>query len=283
MNYKIEKNNKSRFILLFVLIVYLLDLISDGKLGSIFMLVTSEVQSIQDIWKILTYPLKYNSSASLLLFTFVFTFLSPNLENFYKFTIVPIFYILIIASHGVVISLVDSNSIISGTDGISFFILFLHFLLHKDYKVRFMNFNLNLSKYTLLAIMFSWSALQGFNYYLYGSQEILNTFILAGLGITNACVVYLQVYLLKKQNLKKQPKIEDIIEEDELPTLEMISASTSVIKEHNRRKEEINLISADPNINEERMNYILDKITENGFSSLTKVEQKFLEEYSKKL
>lgn len=283
MNLKVEYSNKSRFILLFILIVYLLDLVTGGKLGAIFMLTTREIHSFNEIWKIFTYPLKYTSANSLILFAFVFAFLSPNLENFYKFTIVPVFYFLIVASHGVVLSLIDPNTIISGTDGISFFVLFLHFLLFKNYNIKILHYNFNLSKIILLTIMACWSALQGFNYYLFGSQEIINSFILAGLGITNAFVVYLQIYLMKRHNTQKITNIEDLIEEEDAQSLEPISASSSKIKEHNRMKEEVNLISSDPHINEERMNYILDKITDTGYSSLSEIEQKFLEEYSKKL
>jgi hypothetical protein len=283
MNLKVEYSNKSRFILLFILIVYLLDLVTAGKLGAIFMLTTSEIHSFNEIWKIFTYPLKYTSANSLILFAFVFAFLSPNLENFYKFTIVPVFYFLIVASHGVVISLIDPNTIISGTDGISFFVLFLHFLLFKNYNIKILHYNFNLSNIILLTIMACWSALQGFNYYLFGSQEIINSFILAGLGITNAFVVYLQIYLMKRHNTQKITSIEDLIEEEDSHSLEPISASSSKIKEQNRMKEEVNLISSDPHINEERMNNILEKISDTGFSSLSEIEQKFLEEYSKKL
>lgn len=285
MNLGIEYRNTSKSILLFVLIVYVLDFITGNKLSDIFILNTSDILAYQDLWKIITYPLKYNSSASLLLFTFVFLFLSSNLENFYKFSVVPIFYLLITASHGVLISLfniTETTSFISGTDGVAFFVLVLHYLLFKNYRFYVFNFELILTKYIMLTIIGTWAFLQGLNYFLYSSSEVFNSFLLAGLGISNALIVYYQMYFIKKYNDKKyKRRIIDKVDEEE-PSLEMISASKLKMTE-NKRVDDVNLISSDPIENEERMNNILEKITDSGYSSLSESEQKFLEEYSKNI
>ncbi len=285
MNLGIEYRNTSKSILLFVLIVYVLDFITGNKLSDIFILNTSDILAYQDLWKIITYPLKYNSSASLLLFTFVFLFLSSNLENFYKFSVVPIFYLLITASHGVLISLfniTETTSFISGTDGVAFFVLVLHYLLFKNYRFYVFNFELILTKYIMLTIIGTWAFLQGLNYFLYTSSEVFNSFLLAGLGTSNALIVYYQMYFIKKYNDKKyKSRIIDKVDEEE-PSLEMISASKLKMTE-NKRVDDVNLISSDPIENEERMNNILEKITDSGYSSLSESEQKFLEEYSKNI
>jgi hypothetical protein len=285
MNLGIEYRNTSKSILLFVLIVYVLDFITGNKLSDIFILNTSDILVYQDLWKIITYPLKYNSSASLLLFTFVFLFLSSNLENFYKFSVVPIFYLLITASHGVLISLfniTETTSFISGTDGVAFFVLVLHYLLFKNYRFYVLNFELILTKYIILTIIGTWAFLQGLNYFLYTSSEVFNSFLLAGLGTSNALIVYYQMYFIKKYNDKKyKSRIIDKVDEEE-PSLEMISASKLKMTE-NKRVDDVNLISSDPIENEERMNNILEKITDSGYSSLSESEQKFLEEYSKNI
>jgi len=285
MNLGIEYRNTSKSILLFVLIVYVLDFITGNKLSDIFILNTSDILAYQDLWKIITYPLKYNSSASLLLFTFVFLFLSSNLENFYKFSVVPIFYLLITASHGVLISLfniTETTSFISGTDGVAFFVLVLHYLLFKNYRFYVLNFELILTKYIILTIIGTWAFLQGLNYFLYTSSEVFNSFLLAGLGTSNALIVYYQMYFIKKYNDKKyKSRIIDKVDEEE-PSLEMISASKLKMTE-NKRVDDVNLISSDPIENEERMNNILEKITDSGYSSLSESEQKFLEEYSKNI
>jgi len=285
MNLGIEYRNVSKSILLFVLIVYVLDFITGNKLSDIFILNTSNILSFQDLWKIVTYPLKYNSSASLLLFTFVFLFLSSNIENFYKFSIVPIFYLLITASHGVLISLLNvsgTESFISGTDGVSFFVLILHFLLYKNYRVYIFNFEVYLTKYIMLTVIGIWAFLQGLNFFLYGSSEVFNSFLLAGLGTSNALIVYYQMYFIKRYNDKKyKSQIIDKVDEEE-PSLEMISASKSKMTE-NKRVEDVNLYTSNPIENEDRMNTILDKITDSGYSSLSESEQKFLEFYSKNI
>lgn len=285
MNLGIEYRNVSKSILLFVLIVYVLDFITGNKLSDIFILNTSNILSFQDLWKIVTYPLKYNSSASLLLFTFVFLFLSSNIENFYKFSIVPIFYLLITASHGVLISLLNvsgTESFISGTDGVSFFVLILHFLLYKNYRVYIFNFEVYLTKYIMLTVIGIWAFLQALNFFLYGSSEVFNSFLLAGLGTSNALIVYYQMYFIKRYNDKKyKSQIIDKVDEEE-PSLEMISASKSKMTE-NKRVEDVNLYTSNPIENEDRMNTILDKITDSGYSSLSESEQKFLEFYSKNI
>lgn len=285
MNLGIEYRNVSKSILLFVLIVYVLDFLTGNQLSNIFILNASDILSYKNLWTIITYPLKYNSSASLLLFTFVFLFLSSNIENFYKFSIVPIFYLLITASHGVLISLLNisgDTSLISGTDGVSFFVLILHFLLYKNYRVYILNFEVYLTKYLLLTIIGMWTFLQGLNYFLYGSSEVFNSFLLAGLGTSNALIVYYQMYFIKKYNDKKyKSQILDKLDEEE-PSLEMISASKSKMTE-NKRVEDLNIYSLNPIENEDRMNSILDKINESGYSSLSESEQKFLEVYSKNI
>lgn len=288
MTYQYLNNkNKSFYFLFLVLSIYFLDFITGNKLSDIFILNTLDISNYDKLWSLLTYPFKLTSTASLILFVFVMVIISKNLENIYKSNLIPVVYIIIILSHSVVFSLVnvDTDNFLSGTDGISFFILVLHLLINKNYTFSIYSFDFAISKFALSVMIFMWIFSQSLNYYAYGQNEVLNSFFLAGLGTCNALIVYLQLYVIKKLSSKRQiQEDEEYSEFNELEhTLATISESNKRITQFKTAPEEINLLSNNPYLDEERMNIILEKINESGFSSLSELEQKFLEEYSKKI
>lgn len=282
-----NSTNKSYYFLFLVLSIYFLDFITGNRLSDIFVLNTLEVSSYNNLWSILTYPLKFTSSASLVLFVFVMGLISKNLETIYKTRVIPIIYLLIILSHGVVFSLinVDTESFLSGTDGISFFILVLHLLLNKEYRVNVFTFDLNINKLFVGVMIGMWVFSQSLNYFAFNQNHVLNSFFLAGLGTTNALIVYFQLRLIKRFSKKNNiPKIDESNQYNELEhSLATISESNKKLNQTKPAYEETNLFSNNPYIDEEIMNNILEKINDSGFSSLSENEQRFLEEYSKRI
>lgn len=282
-----NSTNKSYYFLFLVLSIYFLDFITGNRLSDIFVLNTLEVSSYNNLWSILTYPLKFTSSASLVLFVFVMGLISKNLETIYKTRVIPIIYLLIILSHGVVFSLinVDTESFLSGTDGISYFILVLHLLLNKEYRVNVFTFELNINKLFVGVMIGMWVFSQSLNYFAFNQNHVLNSFFLAGLGTTNALIVYFQLRLIKRFSKKNNiPKIDEANQYNELEhSLATISESNKKLNQTKPAYEETNLFSNNPYIDEEIMNNILEKINDSGFSSLSENEQRFLEEYSKRI
>lgn len=282
-----NSTNKSYYFLFLVLSIYFLDFITGNRLSDIFVLNTLEVSNYNNLWSILTYPLKFTSSASLVLFVFVMGLISKNLETIYKTRVIPIIYLLIILSHGVVFSLinVDTESFLSGTDGISYFILVLHLLLNKEYRVNVFTFDLNINKLFVGVMIGMWVFSQSLNYFAFNQNHVLNSFFLAGLGTTNALIVYFQLRLIKRFSKKKNiPKIDEANQYNELEhSLATISESNKKLNQTKPAYEETSLFSNNPYIDEEIMNNILEKINDSGFSSLSENEQRFLEEYSKRI
>ena len=244
--------NKSSYILFLVLSVYFLDLITGYKLSSIFILNTYETTNYNNLWSLVTYPLKFTSFASLLIFIFAMGIVSKKLERVYKSNIIPFVYLLIILCHSTLFALIYSNStqFVSGTDGISFFIIALYFLLNKNQRLTIASFVFNVNKVVIGAIISLWVFAQTLNYYAYGENFVLNSFFLAGFGTLNALVVYFQIYLIKKLKNRKNvivPQAEKVFDELEH------SHSYSAYNESNMRlnqvkykNEELSIFTGNP-------------------------------------
>ena len=281
--------NKSSYILFLVISVYFLDFITGYKLSHIFILNTNETTNYNNLWSLLTYPLKFTSFASLLIFMFAMGIISKKLERVYKSNIIPFVYLLIVLCHSTLFTLIYSNSkqFVSGTDGLSFFIITLYFLLNKNQRLTIASFVFNVNKVVIGAIISLWVFAQLLNYYAYEENFVLNSFFLAGFGTLNALVVYFQIYLIKK--LKSKRKVVAQQREKVFDELEH-SHSYSKFSESNMRVNQVKYKNEEPNIftgnsysDEEKMNDILDKINSFGYDSLTFTEQNFLKEYSKRI
>ena len=285
----LNSKNKSSYFLFLVVSICVLDFITEFRLSNIFILNSLEVNEYNKLWSLFTYIFSPSSFASLLLFIFAMNVVSKSIESVYKSNVIPLVYFLLILSHSVIFTLINSNSIsyLSGTDGISFFIICLQIFLYKNQKIKIFSYEFNINKVTLISILSLWVFAQALNYYAFGQNVVLNSFLLAGLGTSNAAIVFLQISIIKKIRSKRESKT---IRDERFFNEYEHSHTYTMIKELNLKKQQLKVKNEEAILNsiipyhdEDRMNDILDKINRTGYASLTDSEQKFLQDYSKRI
>jgi Family of unknown function (DUF6576) len=102
-------------------------------------------------------------------------------------------------------------------------------------------------------------------------------------GLTIGFIVFLNIRFTEKSVKNKYRKSDEVLD-DEVNAYSPALISQSELKEFGREiMDELQAMEHDNNLNEDRLNQILDKIIESGKNSLTPSELLFLNEYSKKI
>lgn len=293
MNNRITNNIFSKTFLLVTGIVYFLNYIYSNVLPEWLSLEPAMIIKQLNLWKLVTFPFAPGGAESIFLFALVFYFISSKLEAFIEGPKYPLWLFLLTLLQGCILTLVfiNSNIIIAGMDGISFYILVVYSLLRPKEKIYFLNFPPMpvLAFSTLLA--FIWFGLKLVNFSTGGDNALFLSALGSSLfGITAGLIHFLQIRLTGL-NSSRNTKIENS-SEFEMPSPEEISISHTTNAKLRKLyqpvkadylDEEAYLLSEDMSENEDKLNEILDKISTNGKESLTPLERRFLHEYSKKL
>jgi hypothetical protein len=133
-------------------------------------------------------------------------------------------------------------------------------------------------------LFFIWSGYKLFRVFEIESVDIKSFLSVASFGLGSALMTYLQIRLAQKINYRKTRIEEDLtVPKPEELHHAVLSRSEMDIKryEYNIDEETSFRPSGNPEIDEERMNSILDKMNEEGIGSLSDSEMNFLREYSK--
>lgn len=282
----------SKMFIILIGIVYFLNYIYSNVLPDMLSLAPQEVVKNLSLWKLVSFPFTPGGLESVFLFAFVFYFISSKLESFIEGFRYPLWLFLLTLLQGCILTLVfiNTNVVISGMDGISFYVLVVYALLRTKDKINFLNFPpMPVIAFALL-LGFLWFGLKLVNFSTTGNDSAFLSALGSSLfGITAGLIHYLQIRLSGLQLITNQRNYDN---DFKLPSPEELSlahsTSTRTRKYYQsghkeRPDEEPYLLSEDMSENEDRLNEILDKISISGQDSITPLEKRFLTEYSKRL
>jgi membrane associated rhomboid family serine protease len=259
-----------------------------GKLTYLFALNPELIFKKLEWWRIFTYPLANDSIESTMLFLFTFFIFAPKLEDIYQQLLYPFIIILFVNIQGIVLAFLlwNSNIVITGMEGLSFFVLTLFTLINiKQRLILFNRFYMHTGLFTL-GIVSIWFIMLFMNGVLFESHtRFFEGIYSAVFGLSVGFTAYLQMRYTK--NLRPA-RIRESYENKEVPNPEDLSLSLIANQELRRfnkglQDEFSRLDEAHLQFSEDRLNEILDKVHTNGFDSLSNNEKKYLDDYSKQL
>ncbi len=278
----------SHRLLFVVMLVYAINYLLNGVINSYVALIPSLVIDKLELWRVLSFPLATPPIESIVLFAFVFYFIAPKIESLLPRTFYPLLLGLLILLQGVIstVTFWKSSLVFTGMDGLSFFVMFLFALLSISKKTLPLWFN---PLRTGLMIMLSgglWTAAL-----LVHANKSSDSFIITGsagalFGILYACVTFLQIRFVGKN---KQKNDDLLLPPDmTIPSPEELKYALAGINEKKYFKNsgyDAFDKESEPQFvpDEDRLNEILDKISETGQDSLTPLEKQYLEDYSNSL
>jgi len=255
------------------------------------------------LWTLITFPFAENSIIEFLLFSVIFLLYFPLLQSIYNKWFFPIFFFLFTLLEGSLLTIVFWNKDIyfQGLSAISSFILVVISFLYSKEKFVFGRLPvIKVSHFNLIIALFYFA----FKLPIFienDNNKIIATTAPLIFGIMVASAFYLQIYIYNKYILPKK-RMQSIKEVVQLLTKarETVQALESTLVEQTTEQNQPNvkpygnkldkpiptnkiLITDDPEMNEELLNKILDKISERGLESLTQNEIEALRQLSSKI
>ncbi len=274
--------NFSRNFFILSVIAYLADHFMNGALSSILLLGPDFIIQDFQLWRLVSFSLMPASFENIVLMAFSFHIFSFLLEDILHQVLYPILVLLIAALQGILFTLVFWQSDISlfGTEGISFFVLALFTALKPTSRLRFFHaFTVKSYKVTAFVAL-TWIILKSIVIFAGNDTQLWLSAYNMIFGITGGLFTYMQIKLFKK--IRESSEKNPVIPSPEELSMAYISAKSRSMESAEQTRAYIP-ISDDPDINEEILNEILDKITEQGRNSLSPEEVYFLKEYSRQI
>lgn len=287
-------NNKKIFQSLYIFLplvgIYLIGIFLPIDIKNLLPLVPSKAFYDYEFWRLITFPLGLTSITSFILISYVIFVIIPQLKTVLKGKDIALLSILIVFLQGIVFSLLfrDNNYIFSGTDGLSFFLIFLFvgFRFYPNFG-KHQYFPSKISLVTLLMVLL-WSSMVVFSSGNLYNKEVFSQISSAVFGINMGIFAY---FLIKAEMLKRKRKLlQSKLDkakaiENELPKLYEYAISQyaqASMKQNSSNSDETfgNTSYYEFHADEDTLNQILDKISINGQDSLTYNERRFLEDYS---
>ncbi len=237
-----------------------------------------------EIWRLFTYPFVSLSIAEAILFSFAFWFIGPKVESTFRENFFPIFLVAYIPFQGLIVTglFARENFYLAGTEGLSFFILTLYFLIYLRIVNQYEPISQRSVIQTAIVIIF-WIMAATVDSFIYQRSTLVNSFAFAMCGIFIGLMTYLQVrsFTAEMMNRRYQQyrSFKKRLEESE--EMELVEKDLEI-----RLAEEVENVTNkffEFNYSEDKLNQILDKINEKGKDALTKDEIQFLREYSKRI
>ncbi|ROL61676.1 hypothetical protein D9V86_04575 [Bacteroidetes/Chlorobi group bacterium ChocPot_Mid] len=276
----------SYLVILIFGIFYLVDLVVGGKLGFLLSLTPNLVYQKSEVWRLLTYPLSFNTVEGILISIFIFLVLAPKLEKIYHGFLYPIILLSIIFLQGILFAIFSWNSFypLKGLEGISIFIITLFTLLNIRGKLIFFNkFYINTPIFSL-GLVISWILTTFVHSLLLENFNIIFSSIFSLIfGVSAGMFAYLHIRYTKIINPKYILSTLQTQKAKELRTklLSLAVIANEELKKVNQELLQNNFHHSHYYPNAEKLNEILDKIYQKGFNSLSNEEKDFLDEYSK--
>ncbi|HRP01894.1 MAG TPA: hypothetical protein PLE30_04510 [Candidatus Kapabacteria bacterium] len=294
--------NLSKILLAVISIAFLMNVITNNTYIDILSLQAKSIFTQLSLWKLLTFPFAIHTVDSFVLFAFVFHFFAEKLENIIGSIRFGLWLLILNTIFAGILTLLfwNSNFSFSGLDSISFFVISLYLMLKPKSYIKIIKSKMYALPATLLFMMI-WMSIKIMSYGLNDIEMAMSTLSSFVFGVTTSLIIYFQIRLYTKKQITQNNFVVEQRTSNETNDVEYLSA----IKERNlsylyntdkisrEAVSEVDYmenydfafhgISEDATVNEERLNYILDKMNDKGEASLTVSEKKFLYFYSKQL
>ncbi len=263
---------------------YAANFLLDGRLYDMFCLDPAAILDKFELWRAITYPFVGGRFEGAVLGVAVFLYIAPHLEELLKKGLFATLIFLMICLQGTALLLLFWNSgmKVSGIEGLGFFALTLFVMLKGNRSVDARAFGYVKVSLVAAILFLGWLAATAVRSIIGGYEFFDGSAIFAGVGIITGLFTYLQIRLAKLFKGKKE-----FVEPEERSPAEDFTPALALKKEEKsyglHSKEESRYYDNPEYLTEDRLNEILDKISEVGKDSLTGEELNFLKEYSKKL
>ncbi len=278
----------SHIFLLAVCVTYIVDLIFSGAIHSALVLVPHKVAANFQWHRIAAYPLVFSSLPSALLFFFVFLVFAPKIENIYRGWLYPLALLVLFVVQGVIVVVVlwDKPIEFCGQTGAAFFVLTAFTLINLKKKLVILNKFYMKTPIFGLSVLALWLASLYLHSIVFNAGGILIQEALSSTyGIIAGTIAFFNLKYAKSLGERSKETLKT--SKPDMPTPEELSmaiiAHKKLKQEGKAKPEEDAIIPSENYFNEEKLNEILDKISEKGTDSLTSTEIRYLEEYSKNL
>lgn len=288
----------SHKILVLLLLIYGIDFLTHGFISSKAGLNPFLIFEKHEFWRLFTFPLSYFSLSNVLLLVLSVIYICPLIEGHIFRNIFPILTALIILLYGIVFVLFfwQKNIFVGGNEGMLLFCNFLALFFFYDKKITFLSFYWKVILIVPVFIFF-WLIIYILGFAVNNQFEKLNiAFFSMGFGLFSSLLVFFQYRLISKLiQTKSRISNKEITNEDDkyydvsnFPDGELVQYKLSKNLgineyENTERSQYEQKYNINFEFSEDKLNEILDKISEFGSESLTQVERKFLEDYSKQL
>jgi membrane associated rhomboid family serine protease len=288
----------SKILLFIVTVLYLLNIIFNEIFTHYLVLYPNLILENFEFWRILSFPILINSFDGLLIFLFSFNFFAPKLEKLIgHFRFFGISFILSIIFGSLFVLLFSKiNIAFSGFDHIGIFVITLYLLFKPKSNLNIFKTKVNVLPITLLFIVL-WICVKIYIYGLNDFNEAITSISSIIFGVISSVVVY---FKMKSNVLSAHNITKSIIEEAHnyqfdnsnfneqksqnfLYNIDKLKKSSKENQLNDFEDDMIEIFEKEMELNEDKLNEILDKINSKGKDSLTIFERKFLIDYSKKI
>lgn len=263
---------------------YAANFLLEGRLYDMFCLDPAAILDRFELWRAITYPFVGGKIEGAVLGAAVFLYIAPHLEDLLKKGLFSTLIFLMICLQGTALLLLFWNSgmKVSGIEGLGFFTLTLFVMLKGNRSVDARAFGYVKVSLVAAILFLGWLTATALRSVLGGYDFFDSSAIFAGVGIITGLFTYLQIRLAKLFKGKKE-----FVEPEERASADDFTPALALKKEEKNyglnSKEDVRYYDNPEYLTEDRLNEILDKISEAGKDSLTGEEMNFLKEYSKKL
>lgn len=290
-------NITTTLLLLTTSMMYLLDSLGGGELSKTLAIIPQRVVQNFELWRLITFPFAVHSLSGMMSLLFAVYFLAPKLEKLFPKLLFPVLLLLFIISQGLATTFFFPSEKIpfSGAFGLAFFIMSLAVFTQPRARMAiWSNFRMRTAALVMILMAMA-SAFTLAETLTHTSTNIFfyNTFS-SGFG-SLAGVVTAYLYsrfsrLSKSGRLASSPDRE-VRKQTQVPMTNN-EPFDPVLSEQPEPAQMMNAQyfgTSAPHFQEEylddedRLNSILDKILEQGKSSLRPDEEDFLQEYSKRM
>lgn len=292
-------NITTTLLLLATSMMYVLDSLGDGRLSQLLAIIPSRVVGDLELWRLITFPFAVHSVSGLLSLIFSVYFLAPKLEKLFPKLLFPVLLLLFVISQGLATTFFfpKENLAFSGAFGMSFFIMSLavftqprgRMSLWSNFRVRTVALVM-----ILMALSSAFTIAESLTYFSKGIF-FYNTFSSGFGSLAGVITAYLysrfsqlspSARLASAQRATAAPRRETRLQAPPLvEPFDMVLSEQPVqaMNAHYAEQQAPIHFHEEYSSDEERLNFILDKILEQGKSALRQDEEEFLQEYSKRM
>lgn len=286
-------NITTTILLLSTSMMYVLDSLGGGLISKALAIIPSRVVENLELWRLITFPFAVHSLSGMLSLIFSVYFLAPKLEKIFPKMLFPVLLLLFVVSQGLATTFFFpyEQMQFSGAFGLSFFVMSLAVFTQPRARMAvWSNFRMR----TVALVMILMALSTGFTLMETLTHSSTNVFFYntfsSGFG-SLAGVITAYLYsrfsrLSMSARLASTPRRETYRQSFPQPDpfdavlseqpAQMLHAQYAAVAPAQHFPEEYSN-------DEERLNFILDKILELGKSALRQDEEEFLREYSQRM